>query len=109
MGRVSPGRRLVHEAFWYGAVAPTACKVMQLLLRYRTAPASKDDACSATKHRDMHAKTLLTIKPSCKDEARVGQKGGHTYVWAEVGSRPPMIRDNRHDSAYIFGAMAPST
>jgi hypothetical protein len=39
-----------------------------------------------------------------QDEARVGQKGGHTYVWAELGSRPPMIRDNRHDSAYIFGA-----
>ena len=42
-----------------------------------------------------------------QDEARVGQKGGHTYVWAEVGSRPPMIRDNRHDSAYIFGAICP--
>jgi hypothetical protein len=42
-----------------------------------------------------------------QDEARVGQKGGHTYVWAKVGSRPPMIRDNRHDSAYIFGAICP--
>ena len=58
-------------------------------------------------------------------EARVGQKGGHTYLWArlakgsdrrsrmewqgegKVGSRPPMIRDNRHDSAYIFGAICP--
>ena len=43
-----------------------------------------------------------------QDEARVGQKGGHTYVWAELGSRPPMIRDNRHDSAYIFGAICPA-
>ena len=42
-----------------------------------------------------------------QDEARIGQKGGHTYVWAEVCSRPPMIRDNRHDSAYIFGAIGP--
>ena len=42
-----------------------------------------------------------------QDEARVGQKGGHTYVWSKVGSRPPMIRDNRHDSAYIFGAICP--
>jgi len=42
-----------------------------------------------------------------QDEARVGQKGGHTYVWAEVGSRPPMVRDNRHNSAYIFGAICP--
>src|SRR6476620_10440825 len=45
VGRVSPGQRLVHEAFWYGAVTPTACKVMQLLLRYRTAPAQKNCAC----------------------------------------------------------------
>jgi hypothetical protein len=22
-----------------------------------------------------------------QDEARVGQKGGHTYVWAPIGSR----------------------
>ncbi len=42
-----------------------------------------------------------------QDEARVGQKGGHAYIWAPVGSRPPMVRDNRHDSAYLFGAMCP--
>lgn len=42
-----------------------------------------------------------------QDEARVGQKGGHAYVWAPVGSRPPMVRDNRHDSAYLFGAICP--
>lgn len=27
------------------------------------------------------------------------------YIWAPVGSRPPMVRDNRHDSAYLFGAI----
>lgn len=43
-----------------------------------------------------------------QDEARVGQKGGHAYVWAERGSRPLMVRDNRHDSAYIFGAICPA-
>ena len=42
-----------------------------------------------------------------QDEARVGQKGGHTYIWAPVGSRPLMVRDNRHDSAYLFGAICP--
>lgn len=40
-----------------------------------------------------------------QDEARVGQKGSIEYVWAPVGSRPPMIRDNRNDSVYIFGAI----
>jgi hypothetical protein len=40
-----------------------------------------------------------------QDEARVGQKGSLEYVWAPIGSRPPMVRDNRHDSAYLFGAI----
>jgi hypothetical protein len=48
---------------------------------------------------------LLTAEPSCKDEARVGQKGSLEYVWAPIGSRPPMVRDNHHDSVYIFGAI----
>ena len=40
-----------------------------------------------------------------EDEARIGQKGTLEYVWAPVGSRPAMVRDNRHDSAYLFGAV----
>jgi transposase len=43
-----------------------------------------------------------------QDEARVGQKGGHAYVWAPIGSRPPMVRDNRHDSVHLFGAICPA-
>jgi hypothetical protein len=50
----------------------------------------------------------LTTKPSCKDEARVGQKGSITDVWGRIGSRPPMVRDNHHDSAYLFGAICPA-
>lgn len=42
-----------------------------------------------------------------QDEARVGQKGTHAYVWAPVGTRPLMVRDNRHDTAYLFGAICP--
>jgi hypothetical protein len=38
----------------------------------------------------------------------VGQKGTLTYIWAEVGSRPTMIRDNRHDSAHVLGAICPA-
>jgi transposase len=41
------------------------------------------------------------------DEARVGQQGTLAYVWARRGSRPPAVRDNRHDSAYLFGAVCP--
>jgi hypothetical protein len=43
-----------------------------------------------------------------QDEARVGQKGSLTYVWAPVGSRPAMVRDNRHSSADLFGAICPA-
>jgi hypothetical protein len=41
------------------------------------------------------------------DEARVGQQGTLTHVWARRGSRPPAVRDNRHASAYLFGAVCP--
>jgi len=43
-----------------------------------------------------------------QDEARVGQNGTHAHVWAPVGSRPPMVRDNRHDSVPLFGAICPA-
>ena len=35
------------------------------------------------------------------------QQGTHAYIWAPVGARPLMVRDNRHDSAYIFSAICP--
>ena len=43
-----------------------------------------------------------------QDEARVGQKGTHAYVWAPVGSCPLMVQDNRHDSVHLFGAICPA-
>lgn len=51
----------------------------------------------------MVPKPALGLDP--RDEARIGQKGSLEYIWAPVGSRPPMVRDNRHDSAYLFGAI----
>lgn len=42
-----------------------------------------------------------------QDEARVGQQGTLTYVWAERGSRPSVPRDNRHHSVWLFGAVCP--
>ena len=43
-----------------------------------------------------------------QDEARVGQKGSLSYIWAKKGSCPVMVRDNRHDTAYLFGAICPA-
>jgi hypothetical protein len=43
-----------------------------------------------------------------QDEARIGQQGSLTYVWADKGSRPRAPRDQRYDWAYIFGAVCPA-
>ena len=41
------------------------------------------------------------------DEARVGQQGTLTRVWAKRGSRPRAQRDRRYTSAWLFGAVCP--
>jgi hypothetical protein len=38
----------------------------------------------------------------------VGQQGTLTRVWAARGSRPVAPRDQRHTSAYLFGAICPA-
>jgi transposase len=43
-----------------------------------------------------------------QDEARIGQKNGLVYQWARKGSRPRQSKDQRYDSAYLFGAVCPS-
>lgn len=49
----------------------------------------------------------MTAEPSCKDEARIGQQGTLTRVWAKRGTRPRAPRDRRYDWAYLFGAACP--
>src|SRR3954451_13245393 len=43
-----------------------------------------------------------------QDEARVGQQGTLTRVWARRGTRPRAPRDRRHAWAYLFGAVSRS-
>lgn len=43
-----------------------------------------------------------------QDEARVGQQGTLTRIWARRGSRPRAMRDRRFNWAYLFGAICPS-
>lgn len=43
-----------------------------------------------------------------QDEARVGQQGSLEHIWAPIGSRPLAVRDNRHDSVYLFAALCPA-
>lgn len=42
-----------------------------------------------------------------QDEARVGQHGTLTRIWAEQGTRPRAPRDTRYEWVYIFGAVCP--
>ena len=43
-----------------------------------------------------------------QDEARVGQKGTLTRLWARKGTRPRAVRDTRYEWAYLFGAVCPA-
>ena len=43
-----------------------------------------------------------------QDEARVGQKGTLTRIWAKRGTRPRAPRDRRYTWAHLFGAVCPA-
>jgi hypothetical protein len=85
---------------------PTACKVTQPWLRRGTAP-DPSLRCSHGRKEVNDAPARLTTDPSCKDEARVGQQGTLTRVWARRGTRPRAPRDRRYAWAYLFGAVCP--
>lgn len=44
-----------------------------------------------------------------QDEARIGQQGTLTTVWAEKGSRPTAVKQTEYDWIYLFGAVNPLT
>ena len=75
----------------------------------QTAPDPKDYvALPPPKYGGPTAETSLTTEPSCKDEARIGQKDSLTRVWGQTGSRPAAPKDLGFASAYVFGAVCPS-
>jgi transposase len=44
-----------------------------------------------------------------EDEARLGQKGTLTRVWARKGTRPRAVRQNQYTSLYVLAAVCVST
>jgi transposase len=44
-----------------------------------------------------------------EDEARFGQKGSLTRVWAPRGSRPTAIKQTEYEYLYVLGAACPAT
>ena len=44
-----------------------------------------------------------------QDEARIGQQGTLTGVWAECGSRPTALKQTEYEWCYLFAAVNPLT
>ena len=51
---------------------------------------------------------LEAVEVWFQDEARVGQRGTVTRIWAAKGSRPRVIRQQQFEAAYVFGAVCPA-
>ena len=43
------------------------------------------------------------------DEARFGQQGTLTRVWARTGSRPTAVKQTRYEWVYLYAAVEPAT
>lgn len=43
------------------------------------------------------------------DEARFGQQGTLTKVWAPRGSRPTAVKQTKYEWVYLYGAVEPAT
>lgn len=44
-----------------------------------------------------------------QDEARIGQQGTISRIWADTGSRPRSIRQTNYKWTYLFGSVCPSS
>ena len=50
-----------------------------------------------------------TVRVFFMDEARFGQQGTVTDVWARTGSRPRAARQTRYEWCYLYAAVEPAT
>jgi transposase len=44
-----------------------------------------------------------------QDEARIGQQGTLTNLWAQTGSRPTAVKQTEYEWCYLFAAVNPAT
>ena len=100
-GSRQPGSSLVHEALWSPVrettlqQTGTVCKVMQRSLLRERSQSNPPPRWSARRFRRRRSHLRLTGEPSCKDEARIGQKNGLVRQWARRGTRPTQPADRR--------------
>lgn len=59
--------------------------------------------------RDALAPHGGTVRVFCMDEARFGQQGTTTRVWAPTGSRPTAVKQTRYEWVYLYAAVESST
>ena len=52
--------------------------------------------------------SLEAVEVWFQDEARVGQRGAVTRMWAPKESRPRVIRQQQFEAAYVFWAVCPA-
>ncbi len=86
----------------------TVSKVTRHSLRETQAPDPNDVDAGPSSSGEANAIIALTVEPSCKDEASIGQKNGVVRQWARRGTRPRQPADQRYKSAYLFGAICPA-
>lgn len=59
--------------------------------------------------RDVAKPLGLRVRVFFMDEARFGQQGTMTRVWAPTGSRPTAIKQTKYEWLYLFAAVEPAT
>jgi hypothetical protein len=99
--------------WWINATTESALRVPRIADLFRTGlhvhktRTQRRAEAPSIKIGEANATDPLTAEPSCKDEARIGQKNKITRRWAKRGTRPSAPRDQRTASTYIFGAICP--
>jgi len=49
------------------------------------------------------------VRTFLMDEARLGQQGTLTRVWARTGSRPAAVKQTKYEWVYLYAAVEPAT
>ncbi len=57
----------------------------------------------------MHEAGRGRVRVMWMDEARLGQQGTTTTVWALKGSRPTAVKQTRYEWVYLYAAVEPKT
>lgn len=57
----------------------------------------------------MHKAGRGRVRVMWMDEARIGQQGTLTTMWAPKGSRPTAVKQTKYDWVYLYAAVEPAT